>query len=199
MHLESNKIIVTGNGSSVLSHEVGHIIDVFVDVVRFNDYQIGGFEKYIGTKTTIWARSNSIRTIERDWKPFKQVIVIAPEWNYNNVPKLLKRKANGTAVPREDALNLQKELGLPGRKQTKKGIRRGWPSSGLILLDYLLKEHQLIYIHGFDHFRHIGKAPRHYYNNMEKMQVTEVHRGHKEEQWINKKIEEGRIRRLCDK
>lgn len=52
------KIVLIGNGASLLNQNLGKIIDTqFDEVVRFNNFQIKGFEKDVGTKTTIWARN----------------------------------------------------------------------------------------------------------------------------------------------
>lgn len=47
------KIIIVGNGSSLLDKQNGELINSFENVVRFNRYAIEGFEKNVGTKTDI--------------------------------------------------------------------------------------------------------------------------------------------------
>jgi len=195
--IKDNKIIVIGNGSSVLNKKMGETIDSFEDVVRFNDYKMKGFQDFIGSRTTIWARSNSNRTKNRDWSNFNKVIVCSPEWNYKNIKRLLKAgNTEGILIPRYDALQLQNELGLPGRVRKKGKWLRGWPSTGLLLLDYLIKHYDCVYIYGFDFFKQINGHPRHYYNNKEKMKVTYVHDSEKEKKWVYKKIKEGKIKEL---
>jgi hypothetical protein len=190
-------IIVIGNGSSVLKHNVGDVIDSFTDVVRFNDYQTVGYEKQIGSRTTVWARSNSVRTKERNWSLYTNVIVASPEWNFGTVQKIIKGKSNAIVIPKEQSLALQTELKLPGRK-VKKGVKaqRGWPSTGILVIDFLLKTHEVIYIHGFDFFQKENGYPRHYYNKIEKMTVTHVHDSNKEKEWVNQKVRDGRIKFL---
>ena len=46
-------IIIIGNGCSVLSKKNGNRIDKFSEVVRLGQFQINGFEDYIGSKTDI--------------------------------------------------------------------------------------------------------------------------------------------------
>ena len=197
--MEETSIIVIGNGSSILKYKIGEIIDSFEEVVRFNDYKIEGFKKYIGSKTTMWARSNSNKTKERKWKKYKQVLVCSPEWNYQNTKKIIKGKENGVLIPREDTLALQKLMGLPGRVSGKPGkTTRGWPSSGLICLDYLIKQYKVVYVHGFDYFKKIEGYPRHYYNNKEKMNTTYVHKRDIEKKWVKDRIEEGKLRKIID-
>jgi hypothetical protein len=191
------EIIVIGNGSSVLNHQYGELIDSFPDVVRFNDFKTEGYEKFIGSKTTIWARSNSKRTKERDWGIFDSVLVASPEWNYGNINRIVKGKDNATVISQEQALALQQELKLPGRV-VKRGLaeKRGWPSTGLLILNYLIDKFETVYIHGFDCFKKEEGFSRHYYNNKERMSITHVHREDKEKEWIDKNIESGKLKTL---
>jgi hypothetical protein len=191
------EIIVIGNGTSVLNYQMGELIDSFREVVRFNDYQTKGYESFIGSKTTIWARSNSKRTREREWLSYKNVIIASPEWNFGNIKNIIKDKSNAIVIPKEQSLDLQNELELPGRV-VKRGemSKRGWPSTGLLILNYLLKYNKFVYIYGFDCFKKEGGDPRHYYNNKEKMITTYVHSEDKEKEWINKKILEGKIKEI---
>ena len=50
----NNKILIIGNGSSVLSQKLGDKINEFPIIARINNYQINGYEDYIGSKTDIW-------------------------------------------------------------------------------------------------------------------------------------------------
>lgn len=49
------KICIVGNGTSALKSENGKFIDSCDQVVRIKNFEIKGFEKYIGTKTDIFA------------------------------------------------------------------------------------------------------------------------------------------------
>ena len=50
--------IIVGNGRSVLGGGAGACVDQFATVMRFNDFQISGFEKDVGKKTDIWCVSD---------------------------------------------------------------------------------------------------------------------------------------------
>ena len=52
--MTSQKVIIVGNGPSLLDKENGHLIDGFDRVVRFNAYTIRGMEKWVGSKVTDW-------------------------------------------------------------------------------------------------------------------------------------------------
>lgn len=199
MIIENKNIIVIGNGTSVLKYRLGELIDSFEEVVRFNDFQIEGYEEYIGSKTTIWARSNSTRTKPRDYTRFKQVIVASPEWNFKNTEKYVNGKDNAICVPQDQALELQNELNLPGLRGFDGSRKaRGWPSTGVLVLNYLIKLHGVVYIHGFDCFKKEDGFSRHYYNGKEKMRPTIVHKENVEREWINKKVEQGQLRYLVN-
>lgn len=48
------KIILVGNGPSLLEKEMGSKIDEYNIVIRFNKYEIKGYEIQVGQKTDIW-------------------------------------------------------------------------------------------------------------------------------------------------
>lgn len=50
-----NNVIIVSNSPIVLDKELGDKIDSFDTVIRINDFEIDGYEKYVGTKTDIWA------------------------------------------------------------------------------------------------------------------------------------------------
>ncbi len=132
------QIIAIGNGSSVLNYKFGHLIDKFDEVARFNLFEIKGYEKYIGTKTTIWFR-NSGPMKERDESQFKEVIVQAVdypnEWTDHSVyDRYIKVDDDTIAEIRavvETSFNL---------------------STGIQALGYLTRKYGKISIHGFDVF-----------------------------------------------
>lgn len=52
-------MVLVGNGPSALHWLAGQTIDKAIDVVRFNNFQIDGFEPFVGTRTTIWVRNDT--------------------------------------------------------------------------------------------------------------------------------------------
>ena len=48
------RVILVGNGPSVLNHELGDAIDSHDIVVRFNSYRIEGYEASVGKRTDFW-------------------------------------------------------------------------------------------------------------------------------------------------
>ena len=60
------KILLVGNGSSMLDNKRKDLIDSYDTVVRFNSYKIEGYEEYVGTKTDIWFTRNMLHINEID-------------------------------------------------------------------------------------------------------------------------------------
>jgi hypothetical protein len=191
----NREIVVIGNGPSILNHNFGKLIDSFANVVRINDYQITGYDKFIGTKTNIWARSNSKKTKDRNWSAYDKVILASPEWNFGSIEKIAQGHKNVIIVPKEQALQLQRTLKQPGRARV--GDKR-WPSTGLLVLDYLIKEYKIVYLHGFDCFKKIKGSPRHYYNNKERIKRCFAHDQSKELGWIESNVRQGKLKFLKD-
>jgi hypothetical protein len=50
----NNSILIVGNGAFLLEQEGGRVIDSHPFVVRINDYETKGYEKYSGSKTDCW-------------------------------------------------------------------------------------------------------------------------------------------------
>jgi hypothetical protein len=86
------KIIVIGNGSTVLCKENGHKIDSFDYVVRMGQCKITGYEKYTGTKTDMfrvtWRQhfhlaNHTIAYTDTELSGFKDVI-FTDIYDYDN-------------------------------------------------------------------------------------------------------------------
>ena len=60
----NKKIIIIGNGPSVLNNENGKLIDSFDKVVRFNTFKNDSeYSKFVGTRTDLWfINAKNIRT-----------------------------------------------------------------------------------------------------------------------------------------
>ena len=142
------KIVVIGNGSSVLDFELGHLIDKFDEVVRFNLFEIEGYEKHVGTKTTTWFR-NSGPMPERDESQFEKVIVqtvdFPNEWTDHSVYERYERVSDETIQEIRTVVDTPLNL-----------------STGIQALGHFTRNHGQIFIHGFDVF----DPPRLYFKPM---------------------------------
>jgi hypothetical protein len=57
-------VVIIGNGTNCLSNQFGELIDSYDIIVRFNDYNIDGYESYIGTKTTYFVTHNNFLPVD---------------------------------------------------------------------------------------------------------------------------------------
>ena len=89
-----SKVILAGNGSSVLDHNLGSYIDSEFDLVyRMNRFKTKGFEEYVGSRVDGWfaAEYFAKTLIHPDekiegslrWKDFKYVFLCMPKFKYS--------------------------------------------------------------------------------------------------------------------
>lgn len=126
------KVLLVGNGTSILDKELGEKIDTFDTVVRFNSYTTKGYEKYTGTKTDIWftCMDKHLNKVN----DYNQVIVHS--WFNEDECELFKKLKN----KRSDITKI-KNINYHELKA---------PSTGLIAIDYFLNDNYEVYLHGFD-------------------------------------------------
>lgn len=133
-------IVVVGNGSSVLGHRLGSLIDEFDDVVRFNNFAISAYEEFVGTKTTIWFRNSGFGIHDRSETVFKEVILQRIDF-----PRACTNLALFSQFPSVDADTIQeirRYVDAPGLDL----------STGIQALGYLVRRYGYLIIHGFDVF-----------------------------------------------
>jgi len=139
-----SRVIIVGNGSSLLERENGKIIDEFDVVVRFNSYKTRGYEVFVGEKTSIWFTVNASHVD----KIFDKVYVHS--WQYDpkkcEVYKEVYRKIPCLKITKKDADNTGLE----------------YPSTGLIAIFKMLESFDFVTITGFDWW---GKEEHHYGDN----------------------------------
>ena len=82
----NNKILIIGNGSSVLSQKLGDKINEISIIARINNYQINGYEDYIGSKTDIWINGANSKLILPTSIP-NEVFVFLALTQLMNLPK----------------------------------------------------------------------------------------------------------------
>jgi len=172
-----NNIVVIGNGSSVLNDEFGHLIDEFDEVVRFNLFETYGYERYVGSKTTIWFR-NSGPMKERDESQFKQVIVQSVdhpnEWTDHSVYERYSR------VDDETIADIRKIVKTPFNLST-----------GIQALGYLTRKYGKITIYGFDVF----DPPRLYFQS----EIIDIRHSTDEKKYIDYLKEKKLVEELKEK
>ncbi len=170
------RMVVIGNASTVLKHEFGNLIDKFDEVVRFNEFQIKGFEKFIGTKTTIWVRNSALDLKNQDKVQFKQILLQSVEFPnqytdhaiYNQYPKI------GDDVLKEIRNHVDAQ-----------GVNL---STGIQALGHFSRQHK-IWIHGFDSFA----VQELYFEKMDGLRHSRNERN-----YIDFLKSEGRVQELID-
>ena len=169
------KVILVGNGSSVLDNELGEYIDSEFDLVyRINRFKTKGFEKHTGTRVDGWFIGdvgvqwiiNPKEEIEGSMRytDFKYVFIYVPNFKYNTGELEYIQNLDGEiqmiSPVHEDNINSIVDL------------KPMWPTTGLVAVQFLLENYQNIYIHGFD-----GKSKKyeyiHYYDQGDETRLTE--------------------------
>ena len=153
--------LIVGNGRSVLNCGAGAAVNRYQTVVRFNDFQIEGFESDVGNKTDIWVVSDwtAVKLFAK-YPDRKIPTIIAIPYKFMGKPYYHERRAEVTAelseelkarvtfVPAQDVQRLIEENHFGDR----------WPSSGLITIIYMLNLGKpRVHLHGFDFFKEIGE------------------------------------------
>ena len=145
------KVILVGNGSSVLDKELGEYIDSEFDLVyRINRFKTVGFEKYVGGRVDGWFLAdtgakwlvNPTPTIEGSMRvnEFEYVFICMPK--FKNSP---------VGLPLTDTIQLLPTT-IEDRINDNINFSPHWPTSGLIAIEFLLENYDdaQVYIHGFD-------------------------------------------------
>jgi len=147
-----SKILLIGNGPSVLENKFGDKIDgdEYDLVCRINrgHRQDNGevntqFKENVGERCDIWFCSD-LRTnlaIERK-KDYNQIFIYCPEFKYN---ESLSKEINSTYP---NITILPKEIEQEVNKICN--FKPSWPSTGVIAIHYLFLTGDEVTIHGFD-------------------------------------------------
>ena len=151
------KVVLVGNGPSILAEELGEQIDEFEEVVRFNDFVTAGFELHTGSKTTLWScfapiskKAQHPRILlpheQTNADPSASEVYKVPARHYNEIRRMIQERALVRSGYRRDV-----------------GILL--PSSGLLVATYLLNIVGVdrLVLAGFDHFAKDRSRQHHYW------------------------------------
>ena len=151
------KILIIGNGQSILNYTLHSKIDAFPIVARINNYKTPNFEKFIGSKTDIWFNGANQGLKKRMNLPSKIIIFIPSEIQGKkgiaHCNKLIKKRlkvSNYDLIPIDKICKLEKECGS-NRLTT-----------GTYSILWALSNFEKVYIHGFDFFI---DSKSHYFDN----------------------------------
>ncbi len=162
-----NSILIIANGPSTLKKKLGDVIDKFENIARINNYEISGFENYIGSKTEIWFNGGNQKLKPRpDFKG--ETIVFIPY-------KILEKKADKIVERTSKRLKLNSDQYTLVSKEKMKyfeelsNIQR--PTTGLNSILWSLDNYKKIFIYGFDFFL---KGKEHYYDSSIRKKIANL-------------------------
>ena len=135
-----NGAIVIGNSATLLLKENGSLIDGFKHVIRLNSYITEGYEKFVGSKTDIWARAKNHEIEYRDGTLFEEVW-LKPGWNRGNVNGRVTRHT-GIPVYNSDKSNI---IDLPASSFSG----ASW-TTGFCAIKFALERYEHVTITGFN-------------------------------------------------
>lgn len=154
------RLVLVGNGPSLLSRQAGAEIDAFDEVVRFNRYQLHGFESHTGKRTTCWSTfGHGFVPGDESERPKRMIFVYGergepayPADEIYRIPKLF--------------YHTQLERVRAASKRSPEFVARTGISSGCMVALWLLEVVRLnqVVLAGFDHFRKEVSSQHHYYN-----------------------------------
>ena len=153
----TDSCVLVGNGPSVLTSENGARIDGFTQVVRFNRFKVAGYEKHVGSKTTLWA------TFGRGTMPADNFIPARALFIHGNASDpafggdvwRVPIKFYNALVPRVRARS----------KRSPAAITKLIPSTGFLVTLWLIEGCDVAQVHlvGFDHFSKAQSKLHHYW------------------------------------
>lgn len=110
--IKGKSVAVVGNGPQEIGKGKGKEIDSYDIVVRFNNFQLEGFEKDYGTKTNIWSNNRGEKQVSGLEKLILYIVdidyrcVILDDYNRNLLYKIItETKLNITNVSRKDTVD----------------------------------------------------------------------------------------------
>lgn len=215
---KGKKIVVLGNGPSLMKGTPnGKFIDSMDEVVRFNNFQAGEgmYENYTGTKTTVHFSDSMLYPSYEEYNVpgaclclslfMDRLVVSGSYFLFRMTVDLAPRKMLNMMLDpalgwltNEEIRNVEKEIGsLPSKH----------PTSGCLAIDWFVRNRPdptvPVYIHGFDFFQ----GPEiHYYSKSEPLYerlndllgVTVMHEPHKERAFVNRLVQEGKVKWIID-
>lgn len=156
--MRREKVVLVGNGASLIDSRLGERIDAFPTIIRFNDFVIRGFEDDVGNRTTIWSTwykgsPNQLPGLDEIWlnMPVRERTI--PKLR-EALCKFRKDTTNLRLIPTYEQAAIIQEC-VYGRDS-----QNYWPSSGLLAVAHCLHQGHNVSIAGIDSWQ---SGPDHYY------------------------------------
>ena len=206
-----SKIVLIGNSDIDKNKKYGKIIDDFDEVVRFNRFELDGFENYIGNKTTTWVLNRKLALDEFGAEGPRRLYHRRYEERKQKSPDLNSCLIVTYVQSKEEVLNLQskvkedKFLNVADTFEVSEYMRDCWkliinrpiykPATGISTIIYYLQRYDKIYLHNFD----FGKT-KHYWGDVTAVNEpwNSKHVWYFDEQMVSNFIDEGRIEFLTE-
>jgi len=148
--------VLVGNGPSLLSKRLGSVIDAHDEVVRFNCYKTAGFEKHVGSKTTVWSTFGKGTDPETPNR-FQKVLFIHGD---RGDPTTRDKKV--FRIPISFYEGLRSEIRSISNHKKAASVN---PTSGFLVARWLLSQGvKHISLAGFDHFSKATCSQHHYWD-----------------------------------
>lgn len=178
------KVIVIGNGASLLKSKLGKLIDEFDIIIRLNDFKTEGFEEHVGSKTDILftCTLKDLNTPELIGK-FPEVIVallMNPHDGVEITEEVLASPNISESINWPQAFELRDQIGLKDPQ---------YPSTGLLCIDNMVKRFKSITIAGFDNFK---QGNKHYFEAKARKK-SPAHNGDAEAAYIQTLVDAGKV------
>ena len=189
-------ILIIGNGSSVLNHDFGNIIDEHPNVARINNYKINNYKHNIGSKTNIWFNGANSKLKMPEKKP-KKTIVLIP----SSILKKKEANLNSYVKKRLSNTNFNQQIvELEKIKKFESNIGADRLTTGLYSILWSLEYYNEVIIHGFDFFIN---SKSHYYNskiaeliNTYILNKGSKHKNNLEKEYVDKLVKNNTIKSL---
>jgi SAM-dependent methyltransferase len=180
-----DSVVLVGNGPSVFQSTRGKMIDEFDHIVRFNRFATAGFERWVGSRTTLWsatplAGKDGIRHDE--CLSINEGALVGVASNVHDVPDHYRREVT-------EALCQRAQWMTGFRTDSRRRIK---PSSGLLVIAYLAEIVGVHVLHavGFDHF---AGTIAHYWDTDHGIAGDASHDGQVESRFFQDLVSSGRV------
>lgn len=185
-----NRVIVVGNGPSLLDSGKGEMIDEHEIVVRCNNWWPSAkFYRDSGSKCDIWA-TTFFKDIDRSLVEIPRIGVLL---TVNHFPMGEDwMKSQDWLKDKCRALGIRAMRTSPSQiRLYNESMKSHRPSCGVMAAMFMLEQFKSISITGFDNFLH--PDGHHYFGLDDKRPIGCPHNGRVEREWVRRRVAEGKI------
>jgi hypothetical protein len=189
-------IIIIGNSPNVMNNKYGDLINTYDEVIRINNFELKGYEEYVGNKTDkiFLTFATKYSDIIFNFDPKKLYLFTADK--YDDKKFLKERISKGVKIDIEKVNILEKKyfyelnnkVGCVGKERC---------TTGLIATEWCLNNYtdSIITLYGFSFFEDIkNEIIPHYFSHNPK--DNGYHNFNNEKKYFNNYINEGHLKIL---